>query len=106
MSSVTPSRVSPSDLGDGQRAPREWTLEGVTLDIERHALQGPFPTGTLPVAEVGRGDRRNTLRGRLVPEPDVAELNPPADLLRNEGQRVRRVGDVVIHVQVLEDPIE
>jgi ATP-binding cassette subfamily B protein len=40
--------VSPSDLGDGQRAPREWTLEGVTLDIEPGqlgALVGPSGAG-------------------------------------------------------------
>src|SRR5512132_2665929 len=40
--------VSPSNLGDGQRAPREWTLEGVTLDIEPGqlaALVGPSGAG-------------------------------------------------------------
>jgi len=40
--------VSPSDLGDGQRAPREWTLEGVTFDIEPGqlaALVGPSGAG-------------------------------------------------------------
>jgi ATP-binding cassette subfamily B protein len=40
--------ASPSDLGDGQRAPREWTLEGVTLDIEPGqlaALVGPSGAG-------------------------------------------------------------
>jgi ATP-binding cassette subfamily B protein len=40
--------VSPSDLGDGQRALREWTLEGVTLDIEPGqlaALVGPSGAG-------------------------------------------------------------
>ena len=40
--------ASPSDLRDGQRAPREWTLEGVTLDIEPGqlaALVGPSGAG-------------------------------------------------------------
>jgi ATP-binding cassette subfamily B protein len=40
--------VSPSDLGDGQRARREWTLEGVTFDIEPGqlaALVGPSGAG-------------------------------------------------------------
>jgi ATP-binding cassette subfamily B protein len=40
--------VFPSDLGDGHRAPREWTLEGVTLDIEPGqlaALVGPSGAG-------------------------------------------------------------
>jgi ATP-binding cassette, subfamily B, bacterial len=40
--------VSPSDLGEGQRAPREWTLGGVTLDIEPGqlaALVGPSGAG-------------------------------------------------------------
>lgn len=40
--------VSPSDLGDVRRMPREWTLEGVTLDIEPGqlaALVGPSGAG-------------------------------------------------------------
>jgi ATP-binding cassette subfamily B protein len=40
--------VSLPDLGDGQRPPREWTLEGVTLDIEPGqlaALVGPSGAG-------------------------------------------------------------
>ena len=40
--------VSPSDLGDVRRVPREWTLEGVTLDIEPGqlaALVGPSGAG-------------------------------------------------------------
>jgi ATP-binding cassette, subfamily B, bacterial len=40
--------VSPPVFGDGQHAPREWTLEGVTLDIEPGqlaALVGPSGAG-------------------------------------------------------------
>jgi ATP-binding cassette subfamily B protein len=40
--------ASPADLGDGHRAPREWTLEGVTLAIEPGqlaALVGPSGAG-------------------------------------------------------------
>ncbi len=40
--------VSPADLGDGRRAPRKWTLDGVSLDIEPGklaALVGPSGAG-------------------------------------------------------------
>src|SRR3990170_3540945 len=40
--------VSPPDVADGERAPRPWTLEGVTLDIEPGklaALVGPSGAG-------------------------------------------------------------
>ena len=47
--SVSPgSPVSPPVPGDGRRAPREWTLEGVTLEIEPGrlaALVGPSGAG-------------------------------------------------------------
>jgi ATP-binding cassette subfamily B protein len=40
--------VSPTDVGDGQRAPRDWTLKGVAFDIEPGqlaALVGPSGAG-------------------------------------------------------------
>ena len=85
------------------------------LDTQVHVLQGPFP-------EFGRGDRRALAvggggAGRLgrdrrplllgvVAERNVSQADLPADLLSRQGHGVRRVLDLMGHVQVFEDAVE
>jgi ATP-binding cassette subfamily B protein len=78
--------VSPSDLGDGQRAPREWTLEGVTLDIEPGQL----------AALVGPSGAGKTTMTYLVPRfYDVQEGAVLIDGVDVRGLKLESLGDLI-----------
>lgn len=74
------------------------------FDLEVQPFEGELPRRRA-VAVNGSFDRQLRRLARIA-EPDVAETDPSTRRGRIEPDRVRRGGDLGLHVQVLEDAVE